>query len=183
MLDVSEVQGQGEWGSPMGRGGTRPYQIQGQGASSSRGPEDRDPRTSSLNLRAAQRAFPPGPARGRILQVPPACYLRNPKSEARNSKEIRSPKPERLLASETACPPFHPFLRTSDFGLPSGFGPRISGFRGDGVGGDRPDAPPARAIRPYRHHKANGHGVRMVYGWVHRRGVQTVYRWCNEATQ
>ncbi len=72
---------------------------------------------------------------GCSLQVPPHASLPNPKSEARNPKEIRSPKPERLPAAETARPQFHPLLRTSDFGLPSGFGPRILDFRGNGAGG------------------------------------------------
>jgi hypothetical protein len=84
---------------------------------------------------------------GRILQVPPHASLPNPKSEARNPKEIRSPKPERLLTSEAACPLFYLFLRTSDFELLSGFGPRVSDFWADGAGGaDRMH--PTGKIRP-----------------------------------
>jgi hypothetical protein len=71
--------------------------------------------------------------RGRNLQVPPYASPPSPKSERRNPKEIRSPKPEKLLASGAVSPLFQPFLRTSDFGLPSGFGPRISDSWGDGA--------------------------------------------------
>jgi len=87
-------------------------------------------------------------AGGRISQVPPYASLPNPKSEARNPKEIRSPKSEWLLASGAAYSLFHAFLRTSDFGPLSGFGPRVSVFWGDGAGGTdrmRP-GPPARFL-------------------------------------
>jgi hypothetical protein len=46
--------------------------------------------------------------------------MRNPKSEIRNPKEIRSPKPE--------CVPGGAKVRISDFGLLSDFGFRISDF-------------------------------------------------------
>jgi hypothetical protein len=50
-----------------------------------------------------------------------ACRRRNPKSEARNPKEIRNPKSEKARLGQDVA-------SDSDFGLRISFGFRISGF-------------------------------------------------------
>jgi hypothetical protein len=83
----------------------------------------------------------------------PGASLPNPKSEDRNPKEIRIPKPEVPLAQDSCSPPTQARVRICGFGLPSDFGLRFA-FRFRTAQTSRPDK--LRSSRP--RHAARTHG-------------------------